>query len=215
MTESAAYRQYCRICWYGGRCYRIAIAGSFANATNWAGIIGIGVLGFLLQNFFGHKLVPAETWPAIVGQGLLFIAAAWVVIFVVRLLFYAPLVMHNEGKLYGNKFVYREPVLAFHEFISPKQNNREWAFQYRDAPPFSLIEYQIEIDGPREHHSACVGAHTYQVPIFKSHDEMRYTKGSVRVDRDRNLFARFFLRHDTDPRSARIYVLGWEEHLDK
>ena len=89
MQNQPLCRKYCRLCWYGGRCWRIALTGSFASATNWGSIIGAGLLAFVFQRY-GGKIMPAEQPYEIVAQGLMYILAAWVVIFLARLVFVAP-----------------------------------------------------------------------------------------------------------------------------
>jgi hypothetical protein len=204
-----AYERYCHVCWLGGRCWRIALTGSFQSASNWANIVGTGVLAFGLQHF-GRQLMPAESWSEIVAQGLFYIIVAWLVIFLARLILVAPFIIYREGTWYGSKFVYRESKLAFHVFVSPAENNRVFEFRYRDAPPFCLIDYRIELDGRPEFISVCVSSHPRQLPKFQTHDDLRYSRGAIRVGRKRDLCMSTFMRGDATPFSVRIYVTGWE-----
>ena len=113
MAEKPIYKRYCRVCWYGGRCWRFALTGSFNSAANWGGILGVGVIGATLH-YFGFAVAGTEDWRAIVALGLFYIAVAWVVIFFFRLVFVAPFVINREGQWHGNEFIYREPKLGFH-----------------------------------------------------------------------------------------------------
>jgi hypothetical protein len=194
MANRDAYRRYCRICWYGGRCWRIALVGSFQSATNWGGILGIAILGFGLRYYFGRELMPAETWQETAVQGLFFIAAAWVVIFLFRLIFIAPFIIRREGTWYGDTFVFKEPRLAFHLYARPSENNIVHNFSFPDAPPFALVNYKIEFDGPREFISGCVMADWRQLPDFKTPNDLYYTKGSIRVGKYRKMCMTTFMR---------------------
>ena len=210
MDRQTAYRRYCRVCWLGGRCFRIAVAGTFASAANWSGIIGAGLLAFVLQQY-GRVLMPADTPVEIVALGLFYIALAWCVIFVFRLLVVAPLTIHRDGTWYGNKLVYREPKLAFHAYVSPADNNRDYCFRFPDAPPHSFIHYNIVLDGRADFLSVQVACTPVQLALFKSHNDLRYTKGGIRVNRCRDLCMRAFMREDATPFSVRIYITAWEE----
>lgn len=203
------YRRYCKVCWYGGRCWRFALVGSFASATNWGGVIGAGLLALGFQQY-GQKLMPADRWYEIVAQGLLFIVAAWVVIFLFRLVFIAPFVIHREGEWHGHRFVYRQMKLGFHLYASPSKNNETFKFKFRDAPPFSLISYKIELDGRSDFISLLVASNPSQLPTFTSEQEFQYTGGSIAVDRERNMCLRIFMRPDADAFSVRIWVRGFE-----
>lgn len=209
MQPNAAYRRYCHVCWYCGRCWRFGLAGSFRSATNWGGILGVGLLGWLLSQY-GHTLMPAGNWYEAVAQGLIYIAAAWVVIFLVRTVLIAPFAIHQDGEWHGTRFVYREPKLAFHRLVSPADNNHAFPFRFPDAPPFHLLNYKIELDGRQDLISACVMAHPNQFPLFQSHEELRYGSGSIAVNKQRDMYLRVFMRHDALPFSVRIYVTGWD-----
>jgi hypothetical protein len=210
MARRTAYQRYCWVCWYAGRCFRVGLEGSFKSATNWAGVIGAGALAFLLSHY-GHQIMPAQGWQEIVGQGLLYIVAAWVLIFAFRLVFIAPFIVHREGTWYGTKFVYREPKLAFHAFVSAADNNRLMAFRFLDAPPFCLLSYKVEIEAKNKNFiSLFVMSDPEQRADFASHDEFHYSGGSTRVGKKRNLFMKIFMRGDADPCSVRVYVTGWD-----
>lgn len=208
MDKDKAYKRYCHLCWLGQRCLRVATKGTFASATNWSGVIGSAALAFLLQRY-GAKLMPAESPFEFVWQGLLLIALAWCLIFVVRLLFVAPFTIYRDGEWHGDKFVYAEPKLAFHAYVSPATNNKLFAFKFLDAPPFSLVEYKFDIDAPSNFISIAVMAHPAQCPEFTSEMSMQYTKGGVRVNRQRNMFLRTFVKPDATPFSVRVYITGW------
>ena len=80
------------------------LTGSFASVTNWGGIIGAGLLALVFQRY-GGKIMPAEQPYEIVSQGLTYILAAWVAIFLARLIFVASFHIHREGQWFGKKFV--------------------------------------------------------------------------------------------------------------
>jgi hypothetical protein len=212
MGNGASYQRYCRICWYGGRCWRIASTGSFASATNWSGIIGAGILAFALQRY-GRAPMIAETWYEIVGQGLLFIVAAWVVIFLFRLFFIAPFQVHREGDWYGKKFVYREPKLAFRVFVSPSDNNKVFKFTFPDAPPFAFIEYKYQLDGRSDFISFQMAGHPSNLLDMKSEKDKQYTGGGIGVNKKREMFMKTFMRSDATPFSVRVYIHSWDDTL--
>ncbi|HVV78559.1 MAG TPA: hypothetical protein VHD59_02950 [Pseudolabrys sp.] len=209
MGDTKIYRNYCHVCWLGGRCWRIATAGLFEKATNWGSILGLAVVALALQ-WTGRGLMLADSWQSAIAQTALFIVAAWFVLLFLRLVFYAPFVMYREGTWHGNRFVFREPKLAFHAFVSTADNNSTYAFRFPDAPPFSFINYKIEPDGPRHYISVAVMAHEKQLPVMATEHDCRYTNGGIAVNKDRDLCMRTFLRPDATPFSVRIYVTGWE-----
>jgi hypothetical protein len=52
-------------------------------------------------------------------------------------------------------------------------------------------------------------AHWKQLPEFQTYNQLSYTKGSIRVGKDRKLCMTTFMRPDADPFSVRIKVTGW------
>jgi hypothetical protein len=204
------HQKFCRLCWFGGRCSRFALAGSFKSATNWAGILGVGLLGFVLHQY-GHKLMPAEHWYEIAGQGLLYMLAAWVFIFLMRLIA-SPFMIHREGIWHRNKFIYREPKLAYHCYISPADNNKAHKFRFPDAPPFSFIEYEFRFGGPNTFESMSISlmCTPVQLPKFESHTDFRYKGGGLLVNRRRDLCLTTFMHPNADPVSIRVYIKSWE-----
>lgn len=203
------YRRFCKICWWGGRCWRYATSGSLRGATNYA-IIGTGLLGFVAE-WSGHPVSFGEGWRAAVVSGLVYMAIAWLVIFVSRLLI-SPFRLYSDGEWHGQRFVYREPKLAFHTFASPAKNNFAHNFYFPDAPPFSTIHYQIEIGfgGQKSYISLDVGPHWKGLRDFQSYTDHRYGGGSFTVGKDRRMWLTYFMHQDADPFSVRIYVTGWE-----
>jgi hypothetical protein len=65
------------------------------------------------------------------------------------------------------------------------------------------------------HGQKFVESHPKQLRRFKSCDDLRYTRGSIRVNRNRDLCLSVFMRKDADPISIRIYVSGWDESADE
>jgi hypothetical protein len=155
--------------------------------------------------------MPAEQPYEIVTQGLLYILAAWVVIFLARLIFVAPFQIHREGQWFGKKFVYREPKLAFHNYVSPDENNKLFKFHFPDAPPFAQITYKFVLEAPSNFLSLYVGAHPNNLPDFKSHTDMQYKGGTLGVNKNRDMYIKTFLKLGTSPFSVRVYVEAWEE----
>jgi hypothetical protein len=208
------YKRYCWVCWYGGRCWRLALSGSFASATNWGGIIGAGLLAFVFQRY-GSKIMPAEGPYEIVAQGLLFIVAAWIVIFLFRLIFIAPFQVHREGQWRGPKLIYKEPKLACHAYLTPTDNNQPHKFRFLDAPPDAFIDFEIRFDtgAARDLTSICVACTPQQLPRFESHRDLSYTSGGILVNRRRDMCFTTFLREDADPFSIRIYVKSWTKPI--
>jgi hypothetical protein len=209
MAEKPIYKRYCRVCWYGGRCWRFAWRGAFGNALNWGGIVGAGALGALLDAA-GLKMTIAEGWQGIVLSGLLYTAVAFIAIFLLRLAI-APFQIHREGIWHGTRFIYREPELAFHAVMSSANNNKVFQFQFLDAPPFSIISYKIETDGVLEMASICVMGHPKQLPTFTTDRDLRYSQGGFTLNKHREMFVKFFVNASTLPYSVRIYITGWDE----
>jgi hypothetical protein len=208
----SVYKRYCWVCWYGKRCIRTGLEGSFNKATNWAGITGVAAIGLLFQRI-GRQIMPAETWTETLAQALLYLAGAWVVIFVGRVL-YAPFVIYREGDWYGPKFIYKEKKFAFREYVSPADNNKIFKFKFPDAEPFSMISYKIELEGRSDLLSTFVASHPNQLPTFSSEKDMQYTGGTITVDRECNMCMKVFMREDADAFAVRIYVTGYERVQD-
>jgi hypothetical protein len=86
------YLQYFRAC------VEIALRGSLQSATNWAGVVGVAVVGAVLQYIMGQfqELVPYPGWQGVVAAALIYIFAAWLVVFLCRLIFVAPYRLYQK-----------------------------------------------------------------------------------------------------------------------
>lgn len=84
-------REYFQYFW---TCIVIAWQGSVQNASNWAGVVGLGLVGIVLW-FLGVKL-PSVEWPWDLVIALGYFLVAWVVIFVFRLIFVAPYQLYRK-----------------------------------------------------------------------------------------------------------------------
>jgi hypothetical protein len=72
------------LCAYTIDCLSRALKGSLSGALNWAGIIGVGVVGGFLDQR-GLPMSDPHTWQEIVKWTCIYTAVAWTVIFLVRL----------------------------------------------------------------------------------------------------------------------------------
>jgi hypothetical protein len=207
------YKRYCRFCWYGGKCLRFAVSGAYKSSLNWGGILGAGVIGGL-ADAGGFSLVAAEGWRGAVASGLVYTAVAFVVIFLVRVLIVAPFVIHRDGEWHGNKFVYREPKLAIHVYMSPKDNNRLYHFRFRDAPPFAMITYWIAAERPNNFISIGLGPHPH-MPDFQSESDFSHGGGSFQINKKQDLFFKAFVHPQNDPFSVRIYIHAWRNGIEE
>lgn len=77
------------LCSYLWNCLCTALRGSLASAFNWAGIVGVGILGATLD-YRGSKMNFGDGWLGVVISGLVYTGIAWVAIFALRLIFVAP-----------------------------------------------------------------------------------------------------------------------------
>lgn len=204
-----AYKRYCRFCWYSGKCFRFAVSGAYKSSLNWGGILGAGVIG-AAADVNGFSLIPGEGWQGVVASGLIYTAVAFLVIFLARLIFVAPFVIHRDGQWHGNKFVYREPKLAIHVYMSAKENNRLFHFRFPDAPPFSTITYWIEAERPMNFYSLWIEPHPH-IRDFKTHSDHTYGGGSFQLNKNRDLYFKSFTHPGNDPFSIRVYIRAWEE----
>ena len=85
-------REYLR---YFRTCVEIAIQGSLRSASNWAGVVGVALVGAILQ-IWGQELVAHPGWQGVVAAGLIYIAVAWLVFFLFRLIFVAPYRLYQK-----------------------------------------------------------------------------------------------------------------------
>jgi hypothetical protein len=193
--------------WRLYRCFAYAVKGSVSRAQNWAVAAG-GLAGFCLD-IAGLKMTSVEGWQSALLAGLLGIGTAWVLLILARFL-YALFFNFRDGQWHGDTFVYNLPQFIHHRRAEAKNNNVITHCSFADAPPNSVIHYKIEFEGRRELISACVAAHWKQLPEFKSHEDLYYTKGSIRVGKYRRMCMNTFVYANADPMSVRVYVTGWE-----
>lgn len=78
-------------------CICRAWVGALSSALNWGGILGAGVLGILLE-YRASQITFGEGWQGVVLSGVAYTAAAWVVIFIVRLILVAPFLTWRDQK---------------------------------------------------------------------------------------------------------------------
>jgi hypothetical protein len=160
----------------------------------------------------GHAMTFAEGWKGVVAAGIAYTAIAWLTIFVFRLLFVAPFQLWKGGHWLDREFVYDAPVLAFHRKVAAIDNDKVHKFQFRDAPPFSLIRYTIEVAGREELIAVTVDAHPQQNAGMARHLReigRRIGGGASRVNRKRDMCMRADMRADADPISVRVWVTSW------
>ena len=72
-----------------------AIRGSLLSAFNWAGIVGVAIVGAVLQ-YWGVTIAEPHGWPGIVKWGLIYFASAWAIFFCFRLIFVEPFLTFKE-----------------------------------------------------------------------------------------------------------------------
>ena len=90
MTEAIALFRF-----YLGPCLKRAIRGSLSSALNWASIVGLAVVGAVYQ-YRGLTITEPHGWLDIVKWGLIYLAAAWAILVLVRLIFVAPFQIFKE-----------------------------------------------------------------------------------------------------------------------
>src|ERR1700682_6180836 len=77
------------------QCLAVACEGSFTKALSWGGILGAGVIG-LVQYLTGNEIVFAPTIPGAIAHTLMWMGAAWLVIFCYKL-FLAPAIVTRRN----------------------------------------------------------------------------------------------------------------------
>jgi hypothetical protein len=75
----------------------LAWRGSISSALNWAGIIGVGIVGGYLERR-GSQMSDPHAWQDVVKWGLIYTAVAWAIIFIVRLIIIAPFQLFKMKK---------------------------------------------------------------------------------------------------------------------
>jgi hypothetical protein len=78
------------------RCLQRAFWGSLSSALNWAGIVGVGVVG-AVGGYLGRIINP-QTWQQVVTWALVYTAATWVIFFFFRLVFVAPFQVFKDSE---------------------------------------------------------------------------------------------------------------------
>ncbi|MGO8921922.1 MAG: hypothetical protein ACLQF4_03175 [Xanthobacteraceae bacterium] len=82
---------------YISSCFIRALRRSLSSALSWAGTIGVGVVGGTYE-YQGLTMVDPHGWQEVVKWGLTYTAVAWIIIFVVRLVFVAPFQLYVAAK---------------------------------------------------------------------------------------------------------------------
>ena len=77
------------------QCLAVACEGSFTKARSWGGILGAGVVG-LVQYLTGNEIVFAPTIPGAIAHILMWMGAAWLVIFCYKI-FRAPAIVARRN----------------------------------------------------------------------------------------------------------------------
>jgi hypothetical protein len=83
---------------YLGACLGRAIRGSLLSALNWASIVGVAVVGAVLK-YWGFTITESHGWLDVVEWGLIYLAVAWAIFFLVRLIFVAPFQIFRETEI--------------------------------------------------------------------------------------------------------------------
>jgi hypothetical protein len=83
---------------YLAKCFERALRGSLTSAFNWAGILGLGIVAAVYQ-YRGVTITDPHTWSEVTIWGLAYIAIAWVIIFIIRLIFVAPFQTFKETEV--------------------------------------------------------------------------------------------------------------------
>jgi hypothetical protein len=108
---------------YLSKCFRLALAGSLGGALNWAGIIGIGIVGAIFDAR-GLTFTEPHRWQEIVLWTLIYTAVAWVVIFFIRLIFVAPFQIYIDLNKELNPLKLRE-IEALEKHATELRKNTE------------------------------------------------------------------------------------------
>lgn len=171
-------------------------------------IIGLFLLfGFLDETALNTRL--SQTAVAFVS--VVASAVIWTAGLVVAIPFRVRKAERKKGSWNGNRFVYREPQLAFTKEWTPANNEDYPLFAFRDAYPGALVDYKIEVDGPVERLNCIVVGAYYFRPIEKMLQHVRFDlRGRVRLRKDRQLVLACRSRPETLPAIVRVYVLAWE-----
>lgn len=205
------YERYCWVCWKSGKCVRWAARISVKHAGNAAPLAGVGLVGWVLF-LLGHDMDQPGNVLDMVGQAALFIGVAAAMLFLVALIV-SPIFVDRDVQKYGSKRVYREPRLAFHKYVGPSDNGKDFVFRFPDAAPFSLVEYNIAPDTALRLVGVHVAASRAQMGSMAMMPQ--HTRGAIRVGRRRELCCRMNIKPKMTPFSVRIYVTGWDEGAGK
>ncbi|MDP1750055.1 MAG: hypothetical protein Q8L22_11395, partial [Reyranella sp.] len=135
-----------RVRWFVWRCIRIAFRGSIPSANNLSPIIW-PLLALLLFEAGGRKLIFADGPEGQIVGALAAIGAAWVIVFLVRLVL-APWHLKREGKWLGNEFIFHVPKVALLTKWLPQDNGHPKPFSISDAPPGCYVIYEPKQDSP-------------------------------------------------------------------
>ena len=195
--------------WWVKRYCRYASKGLGQRANNWT-LVGGAVVG-LGADALGIRMIPSEGWQGTLINGVIGLAAAWVLVLVIQLV-RAPFRMWEDGKWHDGEFAYHEPKLATSITVTPADNNKPHAFKFTDAPPNAYIHYKIEIDPPGASYiNVDVRCIPQQLQQRQEWSIQQHSSGAVRTNARHALCLTTFMRAAATPRQVRIYVMSWKK----
>jgi hypothetical protein len=98
--------------------------------------------------------------------------------------------------------------------VSTSDNERSYHFRFKEAPPFSHVEYTTEIAGHSNLIAVMVEPHWRGAEINVKHlreTGARVGGGSFRVNRKRDMYMATNMLPQADPISVRVWVTSWRK----
>jgi hypothetical protein len=146
----ARYRKLHQWLWFGQRRCRLAFTGSLSSAQNWGSSILFGAAVTAMLEWLGIEIVVTKGKGGDATLFAIFTTLAWLLIYLWRAILVVPRQLRLEGEWLGAQFVFKEPKLVFLTEWKPEDNGKLKPFEVTSVPPYVLIRYRIDIDGPRD-----------------------------------------------------------------
>lgn len=163
---------------------------------------------YLINLASGTKAAEAEilnVWAA--QQTLIAIIPAFIVICMVRAIFYTIKQLRDLGYWYGNTFIYNVPQQVFATTVSSEDNDNVHYFEVKDAPVNSLVNLGFSIDS---------GHNLVKAQITdngRAHIDWRgatsIIKSGFRLPKNKKLGLLTKADLEVDPTTVRVYVYSW------
>lgn len=175
---------------------------------------GIGL--FFLFALLGRKML-TEASTGTVAAIAAFAAAMffWAIIQAVATPFRVAKLERAQGKWIGHRFIFNEPKRLFTSEWTPEKNGHLETFEVSDTAPFAVIDYRIEVDGPKSRLRCMVMGNYFFSPIEEVLTLWQPAlHGRAMLKKGQTLELHCHSMPNTLPAIVRVYAVAWEIDRD-